>query len=67
MIRILLALSKISGIADAFIKYYAGYEVVIHNKIDPKIIGGYHILVNGVSIDLSIKRKIDDLQKHILN
>ena len=48
-------------------KYYEGYEVVLHNKIDTKIIGGYHILVNGISIDLSIKRKIDDLYKHILN
>ena len=48
-------------------KYYSEYEVIIHNKIDPKIIGGYHILVNGVSIDLSVKRKLDNLQKHILN
>ena len=48
-------------------KYYEGYVVIIHNKIDSKIIGGYHILVNGKSIDLSIKRKIDDLSKFILN
>ena len=47
-------------------KYYEGYVVIIHNKIDSKIIGGYHILVNGISVDLSVKRKIDDLLKHIL-
>lgn len=47
-------------------KHYSNYEVVIRNKIDPKVIGGYHILVNGLSLDLSIKRKIDDLEKHIL-
>ena len=52
---------------NSLIKCYAGYEVIIHNKIDSKIIGGYHILVNGVSIDLSVKRKLSDLQKHILN
>lgn len=48
-------------------KCYEGYEVIIHNKIDSKIIGGYHILVNGVSVDLSIRRKVDDLLKHLLN
>ena len=48
-------------------KCYEGHEVVIHNKIDPKIIGGYHILVNGVSIDLSVKRKLTNLQKHVIN
>lgn len=48
-------------------KYYNGYEVILHNKIDSSVVGGYHILVNGISMDLSIKRKIDDLQNHILN
>ena len=48
-------------------KYYEGYEVIIHNKIDTKIIGGYHILVNGISVDLSFKRKIENLEKHVLN
>ena len=43
-------------------KYYAGYKVIINNKIDPSVIGGYHILVNGLSIDLSVKHKIDSLK-----
>ena len=47
-------------------KCYEGYQVIINNRVDSKIIGGYHILVNGVSVDLSVKRKIDDLLKHIL-
>ena len=51
---------------DSLQKCYEGYKVIINNKVDSKIIGGYHILVNGVSVDLSIKRKIDDLLKHIL-
>lgn len=42
--------------------YYAGYKVIIENKIDPSVIGGYHILVNGLSIDLSVKHKIDSLK-----
>ena len=48
-------------------KYYNGYEVILRNKIDPSVVGGYHILVNGISMDLSIKRKIDDLQNYIFN
>ena len=48
-------------------KYYNGYEVILRNKIDSRVVGGYHILVNGISMDLSIKRKIDDLQNHIFN
>ena len=43
-------------------KYYTGYKVIINNKIDPSVIGGYHILVNGLSIDLSVKHKIDSLK-----
>lgn len=68
----ILSVSKLSNeeekkLLDSLKKHYEGYEVIINNKIDPKIIGGYHILVNGVSMDLSIKRKIDNLQKHILD
>ena len=48
-------------------KYYNGYEVILRNKIDSSVVAGYHILVNGISMDLSIKRKIVDLQNHILN
>jgi F-type H+-transporting ATPase subunit delta len=51
---------------DSLSKYYAGYKVVIANKVNPSLLGGYHILVNGVSIDLSVKRKINDLEYHVL-
>ena len=48
-------------------KHFNGYEIIIHNKIDPRVVGGYHILVNGISVDLSFKRKIEDLEHYILN
>lgn len=48
-------------------KCYSGFEIVIVNKIDPRVVGGYRILVNGVSIDLSVKRKIENLEKFIIN
>ena len=62
-----LTQNEYEKLSSSLKKYYEGYDVVVHNKTDLKIIGGYHILVNGISIDLSIKRKIDDLCKHILN
>ena len=48
-------------------KCYAGYEIVLCNKVEPNVVGGYHILVNGLSIDLSIKRKIENLENHLIN
>lgn len=48
-------------------KNYRGYKIIIKNKIDPRVVGGYHILVNGISVDLSFKRKIEDLEHHVLN
>ena len=46
---------------------YQGYEIILNNKIDPSVVGGYHILVNGLSIDLSVKRKIENLSNHLAN
>ena len=51
---------------DSLKKYYTGYDVVINNVVNPSLVGGYHILVNGLSIDLSFKRKIDDLESYVL-
>lgn len=51
---------------DSLKKRYPGYEIIINNKIDPNAIGGYHILVNGVSIDLSVRRKIKNLEQFTL-
>ena len=45
---------------------YPTYEVSIVNVIDSNVIGGYHIFVNGVSMDLSIKRKIKNLEEFVL-
>lgn len=57
---------ELKKLNNSLMKCYEGYKVIINNKVDAKIIGGYHILVNGTSVDLSVKRKIDDLLKHIL-
>ena len=53
-------------ILDSLKKRYEGYKFIINNKIDPNAIGGYHILVNGISIDLSVRRKIKELETFTL-
>lgn len=53
---------ELTKIQTSLEKYYVGYKIILNNKIDPNIIGGYHILVNGLSIDLSVKHKIDSLK-----
>ena len=55
-------LKEFKKLKNSLENYYAGYKVIIENKIDPSVIGGYHILVNGLSIDLSVKHKIDSLK-----
>ena len=54
------------SIVNSLKKRYMGYEFIINNKIDPNAIGGYYILVNGESIDLSVRRKIKDLETFTL-
>ena len=56
-----------SKLLESLRKAYSGYDIILDNKIDPRVVGGYRILVNGVSIDLSIKRKIENLEKFIIN
>ena len=51
------------SLKDALEKHFKGYKVVINNKIDSSLIGGYHILCNGVSINLSIQNKINSLKE----
>ena len=48
-------------------KYFNDYRIVIKNKIKKDMVAGYHIMINGVSIDLTLKRKIDDLFNHVIN
>ena len=40
-------------------------NVRLTNEIDPKLIGGFKILVEGRIIDASIRKKFDDLESQI--
>ena len=40
-------------------------NVKLKNEIDPKLIGGVKILVDGKMIDASVRKKFDDLSRQI--
>lgn len=41
-------------------------NVELKNEIDPSLIGGVKIYVDGKLIDASIRRRLDDLKEHLL-
>ncbi|HEY4513031.1 MAG TPA: F0F1 ATP synthase subunit delta [Candidatus Paceibacterota bacterium] len=46
-------------------KRYGGMEVVLEERLDEKILGGYRIEVNDEVIDLSMKNRIGKLQEYL--
>lgn len=62
-----LSQTQINKLKECFSKMYQDYTIIMNNYIDPTILGGYRVLINGLSIDLSVKRKLDNLLKHTLN
>jgi len=47
-------------------KRYAEKTVVLEEKLNPKLLGGYKIEVNDEIIDLTIKNRIDTLQEYLI-
>ena len=43
-----------------------GINVRLTNETDPKLIGGFKIFVEGKVIDVSIRKKFDDLESQIV-
>jgi len=52
-------------ITHSLSKYYGGKTVILEERLDPKLLGGYKIEVNDEVIDLSIKNRIQKLQEHL--
>lgn len=46
-------------------KHYSAKEVHLEEKIDDKLLGGVRIEINNEVIDLTIKKKISLLKKHL--
>lgn len=46
-------------------KHYAGKTIVLEEKLNPKLLGGYKIEVEDEVIDLTIKNRINALQEYL--
>lgn len=42
-------------------------KIILENIIDPSIIGGYKLVLNNLSYDLTLNTKLDNLKKHIFS
>ena len=42
-------------------------KIILENIIDPSIIGGYKLVLNNLSCDLTLNTKLDNLKKHIFS
>lgn len=56
---------RIQGL-EADVSKLLDVKVRLTNEIDPKLIGGIKILVEGKVIDASIRKKFDDLESQII-
>lgn len=56
---------RIQGL-EADVSKLLNVNVRLTNEIDPKLIGGIKILVEGKVIDASIRKKFDDLESQII-
>lgn len=45
--------------------YFSGYQIIIKNEVDEKIIGGYKIYADGNSIDFSINKALLNLKAQL--
>ena len=72
--RIIARVSSVEKISEAarkelvhnLSKRYAGKTVVLEEKLNPKLLGGYKIEVDDEIIDLTIKNRINTLQEHLI-
>lgn len=53
-------------ILNSLKKQYPSYEIILNNTVDKSVVGGYHLFINGLSMDLSFKRKLDNLEEFVL-
>lgn len=66
------SVEKISGtqnkeIAQILTRRYSAKEISLVEFLDEKLLGGFKVEVNDEVIDLTIKNKIEKLQKYLIN
>ncbi len=54
--------AEINAIIDIVKKRLGAKELEIHKQIDPELIGGFTVEINGLVLDASVKRELNELQ-----
>ena len=58
--------AEINSIIDIVKKRLGAMTLEIEQKIDPELIGGFTVEINGLVLDASVKRELNDLQLQLL-
>ena len=64
---LLLDDSQIEGIKEKYKDRFKGFSIKIKNIVDKDIIGGLKLEFKDTVIDATLKTKLDNLKRHILN
>lgn len=58
--------TEINAIIDIVKKRLGAMTLEVEQKIDPELIGGFTVEINGLVLDASVKRELNDLQLQLL-
>ena len=58
--------AEINAIIDIVKKRLGAMTLEIEQKIDPELIGGFTVAINGLVLDASVKRELNELQLQLL-
>ena len=58
--------AEINAIIDIVKKRLGTMKLEIHQQIDPELIGGFTVSINGLVLDASVKRELNELQLQLL-
>lgn len=58
--------AEVNAIIDIVKRRLGAMELEIEQKIDPELIGGFTVAINGLVLDASVKRELNELQLQLL-
>jgi len=54
--------AEVNAIIDIVKKRLGAMELEIEQVIDPELIGGFTVVINGLVLDASVKRELNELR-----
>ena len=57
-----MPLQEVDAIIDIVKKRLGAMELEIEQVIDPELIGGFTVVINGLVLDASVKRELNELR-----